>query len=443
MQQLPVAGYFRVSQARDGMKAPDLYEDEIRRYCSYRSLVLGQVFSDIDYSAYKNSENRPALNELVRRRHEFSAIVVPKLSRFGRSLKHLTQLFDAFDSDGIALVFLDLGMDTSTSQGRLLRNVMGAFAEYESDVKADYSRANLRLIAEAGRPHGPIAPYGYTVVGKGAAKTYVVDEARAAIVVEIFERYASGAEGFSVVARDLNVRGITGVKGGRWARERIRTLIDNPSYVALRRHNGETFPAAWPPIVEQALWERVRARRAANRQVQRRAPERGLLAGLLACGLCGRRLHNHASHDRRRAYECRGSLDYAPRCLGGQILADRAERLVSDGFFELLAMVRDAALAARAQEARSSWSAASVPERRRMLHEAIDQVVLLSRPPGNRHGKGQGTGRSLRVKWATPWSLEVFGFAGASSVIGPGSESIVSPKGKTWAEWRRQLIAAP
>jgi DNA invertase Pin-like site-specific DNA recombinase len=41
--------------------------------------------------------------DLVRRRQESSAVIVPKLSRFGRSLKHLTQLFETFDNDRIAL----------------------------------------------------------------------------------------------------------------------------------------------------------------------------------------------------------------------------------------------------------------------------------------------------------------------------------------------------
>ncbi len=84
MESRPVAGYFRVSQARDGMKAPELYEDEIRRFCQYRQLNLEEIFSDIDYSGYNRSEDRPALKELVRRRHEFSCVIVPKLSRFGR-----------------------------------------------------------------------------------------------------------------------------------------------------------------------------------------------------------------------------------------------------------------------------------------------------------------------------------------------------------------------
>jgi hypothetical protein len=46
-----VAGYYRVSVARDEMRSPKLYEEEIERYSSYRNLTLGRLYSDIDYIA--------------------------------------------------------------------------------------------------------------------------------------------------------------------------------------------------------------------------------------------------------------------------------------------------------------------------------------------------------------------------------------------------------
>ena len=209
---ISVAGYFRVSVARDEMKAPELYTREIEQYCAYRDLKLVEVFSDIDYSGYNRSEKRPALNELVRRRREFSAVVIPKLSRFGRSLKHLTQLFDAFDCDGISLTFLDLGMDTNTSQGRLLRNIMGAFAEYESDVRGDYTRANARYAAQQGRPFGGGPPYGYV----RRNKTYEPHPRHAQVVRFIFSRYRQGASQFRI-ARELGEREVATANrhGGR------------------------------------------------------------------------------------------------------------------------------------------------------------------------------------------------------------------------------------
>jgi DNA invertase Pin-like site-specific DNA recombinase len=83
-----------------------------------------------------------------------------------------------------------MNIDTSTSQGRLLRHIMAAFAEYESDVKSDYARATQRLMAREGRPHGPMAPYGYKVIGKKAERTYVVDEPAAGIVRWLFTSYS-------------------------------------------------------------------------------------------------------------------------------------------------------------------------------------------------------------------------------------------------------------
>jgi DNA invertase Pin-like site-specific DNA recombinase len=103
MDARPVAGYFRVSQARDEMKAPELYRRDIETFCTYRKLALTEVFSDIDYSAFRGAPARPALEELKRRRKEFSGVVVPKLSRFGRSVKDLIQLFEVFERDGVAL----------------------------------------------------------------------------------------------------------------------------------------------------------------------------------------------------------------------------------------------------------------------------------------------------------------------------------------------------
>ncbi|MGH2701549.1 MAG: recombinase family protein, partial [Actinomycetota bacterium] len=162
--QLRVAGYYRVSKAREGMHAPQLYEEQIRRYCGYRGFELGRIFADIDHSGCTNSRARPALKELCDDRRKYAAVVVPKLSRFGRSMSHLFELFDLFSDDGVDLIFLDIGVDSSTSQGRLLRNVMSAFAEYESDVKSDYAKTNAEHAARLGRPNG-MAPLGYRYKG--------------------------------------------------------------------------------------------------------------------------------------------------------------------------------------------------------------------------------------------------------------------------------------
>ena len=62
MTDQPVAGYFRVSMARDDMKAPEIYEEEITRYCSYKGLTLAKLYSDIDQGRPRSFSLRCAAN---------------------------------------------------------------------------------------------------------------------------------------------------------------------------------------------------------------------------------------------------------------------------------------------------------------------------------------------------------------------------------------------
>lgn len=421
-----VAGYYRVSQARDDMKAPEMYEDEIRRYCDYRNLELAEVFCDIDYSGYRGSKPRPALEDLKTRRYEFSAIVIPKLSRFGRSVKDLVNIFDLFDRDGIALVFLDMNIDTSTSQGRLLRHIMAAFAEYESDVKSDYSRATQRLLAREGRPHGPMAPFGYGVVGRKSERTYEIDEATAPIVRDLFHDYMDG-KSLNSLARELNERGITGPKGGEWSRQRVKIILDNTAYAAFRIYVNEEFACVWPPLVTREVWDEVKAKRHGARTTYVDPPGRRsyLLSGLLACGVCGRNLFHGRAHD-RVIYRCGTDR---PSCSGGQISAAKVERLVTDAYLSACSIAGTGTT--------DRWANAVLMERNGLLAEAIERIVVLPRPAGNPHGRGLPMGRSIKVFWKPELSRDAFGYEGATSTLGPGAEGLSSPRGKSWAEWRR------
>jgi len=100
------------------------------------------------------------------------------------------RLFDLFDSEGIALVFLDMNIDIATSQGRLLRHAMAAFAEYESTVKSDYAWASYRHAMSQGRAWGGRPSFGYD--RDSITKSYVINPERAEIVRETFARYRRG-----------------------------------------------------------------------------------------------------------------------------------------------------------------------------------------------------------------------------------------------------------
>lgn len=71
---------------------------------------------------------------------EFDVLVIPKLSRFGRSAKDNLIAFDRLDEAGVAIIFMDLDVDTRTPFGRMMRTFLSAMAEFESDRISEYWR---------------------------------------------------------------------------------------------------------------------------------------------------------------------------------------------------------------------------------------------------------------------------------------------------------------
>lgn len=417
-----VAGYFRVSKARDGMQSPDIYRDQIERYCAYKGMVLGEIYSDIDHSGYKRSRSRPALAKLVEERAAYSAIVVPKLSRFGRDLTHLAELFDLFDREQIALVFLDLGLDTSSSQGRLLRNLMASIAEYESDVKSDYSRASARHVASQGRPWAGTPPYGYFYDKR--EKNYFIDETEAAVVREMFSRLLRGDSMGSIVEW-LTDEDIPSRHRAPWKLDGVRRMLDNPAYAGLRPFDGQLITATWEPLLDMETWraacevrDSIRARFTKSAEADRNVNY--LLRGVMECGVCGKGLvHRPNKGSAAGMYVCPDSSHFSRRCPGGGIATQRAEELVIKSLRNRLwyAFADDVRVRhARLNDLEARWTRGDTDERRSLLKLAIARVVLVPRPPGaSAYGKGLEKGRRLRVVWADGWE----GLAGESEEIVP------------------------
>ncbi|MDN3551248.1 recombinase family protein [Mucilaginibacter aquaedulcis] len=101
-----------------------------------------------------SSNERPALmnaRELLRKGDTF---VVWRLDRLGRSLKNLLEWMAWLEQEEIALKSLQENMDTSTSSGKLIFQIFGALAEFESNVIKKRSHAGLSSARARGRVGG-------------------------------------------------------------------------------------------------------------------------------------------------------------------------------------------------------------------------------------------------------------------------------------------------
>jgi DNA invertase Pin-like site-specific DNA recombinase len=98
--------------------------------------------------------DRPILNIVLKQLRECDVLVVWKLDRLGRSLKHLVELVQMLIERNIGLCSLNDPIDTSTPQGRLVFNMFASLAEFERDIIRERTQAGLSAARARGRLGG-------------------------------------------------------------------------------------------------------------------------------------------------------------------------------------------------------------------------------------------------------------------------------------------------
>jgi DNA invertase Pin-like site-specific DNA recombinase len=87
-------------------------------------------------------------------RRRFDAILVWKIDRFGRSLRHLVNSLAELAALGVAFISLRDNLDLSTPSGRLMFQIIGAMAEFERALIQERVRAGIRNARSKGKRLG-------------------------------------------------------------------------------------------------------------------------------------------------------------------------------------------------------------------------------------------------------------------------------------------------
>jgi len=127
---------------------------DLRELTGRRGFDIVEEYCDEGISGSKDS--RPGLNRLLADAEagKFSVVLVWKLDRLGRSLIHLVRLLEDFRRFGIELVSFSEGLDFTTTTGKLLFQIISAFAEFERDCIRERVRAGMRNAKAKGKPIG-------------------------------------------------------------------------------------------------------------------------------------------------------------------------------------------------------------------------------------------------------------------------------------------------
>ena len=150
-----LVGYMRVSKA-DGSQTTDLQRDAL----TAAGIDPGALYED---KASGSKDDRPQLAACLKALRAGDTLVVWKLDRLGRNLRHLVNVVHDLTERGIGLKVLSgqgAAIDTTTASGKLVFGIFAALAEFERELISERTVAGLTSARARGRKGGP--PYKMT-----------------------------------------------------------------------------------------------------------------------------------------------------------------------------------------------------------------------------------------------------------------------------------------
>jgi DNA invertase Pin-like site-specific DNA recombinase len=257
---------------------------------------------------------------------EAHGIAVAKLNRFSRNVAGAARALERLEKAGGVLLAADLGMDTSTSSGKLMRNVLLALGEFELDlIRESWQAATTKAIGRGVYISGKV-PIGYT---RGEDGRLVVDPVGAEAVRYIFRARAAETS-WKTICENLDREH---QQAGTWTPQRCQWIVRNRAYLGEAKQGKISNPDAHEPIVDRIEWEAARPN---GKRREWRGPPR-MLSGLARCATCGYALRRDYTRANYMRYACagrkaRGGVCTHPVTIG----ADRLDAFMEEAFLDRL-----------------------------------------------------------------------------------------------------------
>src|SRR3954469_25644965 len=135
-------GYARVSTNEQNL---DLQRDALK------TAGCEQIYTD---QVSGTTAQRPGLEQAFSHLRQGDTLVVWRLDRLGRSLKHLIETVNDLQEKGIGFKSITESLDTTTSGGKLVFRIFGALAEFEREIIRERTQAGLQSARARGRTGG-------------------------------------------------------------------------------------------------------------------------------------------------------------------------------------------------------------------------------------------------------------------------------------------------
>ncbi len=222
MNKSKAVGYVRVStsgQAVDGVSL-DAQKAKLQAWAAANDYELVAVYEDAGITG-TSMDKRPGLQAAIAATGKGMALVAYSISRLARSTADMLEIAAGLEKKGADLVSLSEKIDTTSAAGRMVFRMLAVLSEFERDVIAERTTAALAHKKAQGQVYAAL-PLGYA---NAAGKLVPIDE-ELVVVAEIKEMRGAGMS-LEKIAADLNARGVTGKRGGKFHGMTVKKILEN------------------------------------------------------------------------------------------------------------------------------------------------------------------------------------------------------------------------
>ena len=228
-------------------------------------ICLSDHYDDGGYSG--GNMNRPAMQRLKAdiEAGKIDMVVCFKIDRLSRSIIDFVELQKFFEEHGVHFVSVTQDINTSTSSGRMLLNILITFASFERDLIIDRVKTAIEGGKKRGKFCGGVPMLGYR--SDPYTKKLIVDPDEAKTVRLIFEKYVA-LESIQATVSEINRLGLrtrewvsvsTGKKHAAkpWNSTSIHRILTSPIYAGYVSHYDTNYEGEHEAIIPRPEWEKV------------------------------------------------------------------------------------------------------------------------------------------------------------------------------------------
>lgn len=310
---LQFAIYARVSTTEQAEKGYSIGTQLEACRIKAQEVAAGRSFSirefvDDGYSGeFMERPNFTKLRDAVINK-EFNYVIIYDPDRLARNLTHQLIITDDIERSGAKLLFVSVDFEES-HEGKLFYTMRGAISVYEKEKIKERTMRGKKGKALKGKLVNNAHPFGY--IYDSVKSMYVVEENQAKIVRMIYHLIVNEKKGTAIICKELNALGILSPRSkSSWSVSSVHRIITNTLYKGILysmkyryrktgikskkrtlRPESEWIPIKVPPIVSEEIWEAAQKQLQSNKDVSKRNLKRKhLLAGLVYCAVCGRKM---------------------------------------------------------------------------------------------------------------------------------------------------------